>query len=173
MTIVESLSAIVTNVNIQQGGYIMNISKDQSIIMQVAAKIASELTPTSDDANTNITTFADVYDAVCDIILTSQGMTTSSTPMAPAVSTPQQSAQEEAMIVKAFPEATPVQVPSSGFAVRIKGKQHGPIPEWLNEACAVKGVTEVWDNRDGLQSNPKRPWFKSTSTNDAFWAPKN
>lgn len=92
----------------------MNISKDQSIIMQVAAKIASELTPKSDDANTNITTFADVYDAVCDIILTSQGMSTSSTPTAPtapAVSTPQQMAQEEAMIVKAFPDATPVQAP--------------------------------------------------------------
>ena len=150
----------------------MNISKDQSIIMQVAAKIASELTPKSDNVNNNIVMFQDAYEAVCEIILTSQGMAMTET-SAPAVSTPQQMAKEEEMIVKAFPDATPVQVPSSGFTVRIKGKQHGPIPEWLNEACAVKGVTEVWDNRDGLQSNPKRPWFKSTSTNDAFWAPKN
>jgi len=60
----------------------------------------------------------------------------------------------------------------SGFTVRIKGKQHGPIPEWLPAACMAKGVTEVWDNRDRLAENPKRPWFKSTSSEDAFWAPR-
>jgi hypothetical protein len=56
--------------------------------------------------------------------------------------------------------------------VRVKGKQHGDIPAWLSAECAKKGVTEVWDNRDGLTVNPKRPWFKSTTSNDAFWAPK-
>jgi hypothetical protein len=60
----------------------------------------------------------------------------------------------------------------TGFQVRIKGRQHGPIPQWLVDECAKKGVTEVWDNRDGLAANPKRPWFKSTTTNDAFWEPK-
>lgn len=152
------------------------VSKDQSIIMQVAAKIASELTPKGEDVNANIVAFNEAYEAVCEIILTSQGLSntqtvtqqpTQSAPMAqPAPQVPQ--ATDEQLFTQAFPEAKP----TSGFTVRIKGKQHGPIPEWLNEQCAMKGVTEVWDNRDGLQANPKRPWFKSTTTNDAFWAPK-
>lgn len=148
----------------------MPVSKDQSIVMQVAAKIASELTPKSSDVNANITMFADAYDAVCEIILTSQGLTASSSSASAPVqattpNTPQVS--EEEMFTQSFPTAT-----TGGFSVRIKGKQHGPIPEWLNEQCAMKGVTEVWDNRDGIAQNPKRPWFKSTSTNDAFWAPR-
>jgi hypothetical protein len=154
----------------------MPISKDQSIIMQVAAKIAADLTPKGNDVNANIVAFNEAYDMVCDIILTSQGMTmTGATAPTPAPSTMQQ-AQDEQTLMQAFPEATPMATQPAtaggGFTVRIKGKQHGPIPQWLNDQCAVKGVTEVWDNRDGLQANPKRPWFKSTNTNDAFWAPK-
>jgi len=149
----------------------MTVSKDQSIIMQVCAKIASELTPKSEDVNTNITMFADAYEAVCEIILTSQGMTNTPQPVVQQSSTPAP-ANDEATFMHAFPQATPAPAPTGGFSVRIKGKQHGPIPEWLNEQCAMKGVTEVWDNRDGLGANPKRPWFKSTSTNDAFWEPK-
>lgn len=153
----------------------MTISKDQSIIMQVAAKIASELTPKHDNVSANINDFMTAYDAVCEIILTSQGMAYGSSETAQS-SAPNVQQQDEQKIMEAFPQATPMQTtqtPNTGFTVRIKGKQHGPIPEWLNEQCAIKGVTEVWDNRDGLQANPKRPWFKSTHSNDAFWAPKN
>ena len=46
------------------------VSKDQSIIMQVAAKIASELTPKTNDMQFNIMNFNEAYDAVCEIILT-------------------------------------------------------------------------------------------------------
>lgn len=149
----------------------MPVSKDQSIVMQVAAKIASELTPKTDDVNTNITSFITAYDAVCEIILESQGLTASSSSasVTPTATTAPQVSEEE-LVMAGFPQATPQ--PSGGFSVRIKGKQHGPIPEWLNEQCAMKGVTEVWDNRDGIAQNPKRPWFKSTSSNDAFWAPR-
>jgi hypothetical protein len=151
----------------------MTVSKDQSIIMQVCAKIASELTPKSEDVNANITMFADAYEAVCEIILTSQGLSASSPqPVVQQSHNPAPApSNDEATFMHAFPSATPSTTPS-GFSVTIKGKQHGPIPEWLNEQCAMKGVTEVWDNRDGLGANPKRPWFKSTSTNDAFWEPK-
>lgn len=150
------------------------VSKDQSIIMQVAAKIASELTPKTNDINANIVAFTEAYEMVCDIILTSQGFT--NTPA--SAETPIQN--EEELFNQAFPTAqpTPMNTPASppantgGFQVRIKGKQHGPIPSWLHDACAVKGVTEVWDNRDGLTANAKRPWFKSTSGNDAFWEPR-
>lgn len=145
------------------------VSKDQSIIMQVCAKIASELTPKGDDVNANIVAFTEAYEMVCDIILTSQGIA-SSNAEATHTESPQ---QEEQAFTQAFPSATPAPTPTAtGFQVRIKGKQHGPIPAWLNDACAVKGVSEVWDNRDTLGANPKRPWFKSTTGNDAFWAPR-
>lgn len=144
------------------------VNKDQSIIMQVAAKIAADLTPKTDSADANVVAFASAYEAVCEIILSSQGITSGGSTTSTTVPTP--TISEEDMIQQAFPSAAPST--TSGFTVRIKGKQHGPIPQWLMDECAKKGVTEVWDNRDGLSANPKRPWFKSTTTNDAFWEPK-
>lgn len=144
------------------------VSKDQSIIMQVAAKIASELTPKTSDLSANIVAFNEAYEAVCEIILTSQGMSNTIPATATVAPAPAVVQSDEQLLIQSFPEAKP----TSGFTVRIKGKQHGPIPEWLNTECAKKGVTEVWDNRDGLATNPKRPWFKSTTSNDAFWAPR-
>jgi hypothetical protein len=144
------------------------INKDQSIVTQVAAKIASELTPKTDDVMANIASWVIAFEATTDALLTKHGMTDDPNQVATTViNTATQ------MIMEAFPDSTVVSQPSgNGFGVRIKGKQHGPIPEWLNAECAKKGITEVWDNRDGLAANPKRPWFKSTSTEDAFWAPR-
>lgn len=153
----------------------MTVSKDQSIVMQVCAKIASELTPKSDDVNSNIAMFADAYDAVCEIILASQGLNISAPQTVQTAPAPNNAptVSEEELFTQSFPTATQTSSNGGGsFTVSIKGKQHGPIPEWLNEQCAMKGVSEVWDNRDTIASNPKRPWFKSTSTNDAFWAPR-
>lgn len=144
------------------------INKDQSIVTQVAAKIASELTPKTDDVMANIASWVIAFEATTDALLTKHGMTDDPNQVATTVIN---SATQ--MIMEAFPDSTVVSQPSgNGFGVRIKGKQHGPIPEWLNAECAKKGITEVWDNRDGLAANPKRPWFKSTSTEDAFWAPR-
>ena len=56
--------------------------------------------------------------------------------------------------------------------VSIKGDQWGPIPDWLVLEAAQAGVTQVWDNRNGLAANPKRPWFKDVNGDKAFWAPK-
>lgn len=140
----------------------MNVSKDHSIILQVAGKIAADITPKTDDIMSNIANWGVAYDAVSDALLTSMGMS------ADAV------ANAEQVLVESF-NATPVQTPtasSGGFQVRIKGKQHGPIPDWLHAECAKKGVTEVWDNRDGLAVNPKRPWFKAVNGTDAFWEPR-
>ena len=141
------------------------VSKDQSIIMQVAAKIAADLTPKTADVSQNITDFVIAYDAVCELMLGSQGITATQ----PTATAPSPVQSDEQIVQQAFPQAVQS---SSGFTVRIKGTSHGPIPEWLNEACLAKGVTEVWDNRDGLTANPKRPWFKSTTGNDAFWPPR-
>jgi hypothetical protein len=57
------------------------------------------------------------------------------------------------------------------FGVRIKGKAHGPIPGWLVDQAAAKGIHEVWDNRDRIQGT-KRPHFKAVDGDTAFWPPK-
>jgi len=77
-------------------------------------------------------------------------------------------------------EATQVVVPTAPRTVtpttlEVAGKQHGPLPEWLIEAAREAGVTKVFDNRDGLEANPKRPWFKDANggrDGKAFWPPK-
>jgi hypothetical protein len=60
------------------------------------------------------------------------------------------------------------------FQVTVKGNQYGPLPDWLYEGAAAKGVTEVYDNRDKAVGT-KRPWFRSTTGGDdapAFWPPR-
>ena len=61
---------------------------------------------------------------------------------------------------------------AKGDGVSIKGDQWGPIPDWLVLEAAQAGVTQVWDNRNQLAQNPKRPWFKDVNGDKAFWAPK-
>jgi len=56
--------------------------------------------------------------------------------------------------------------------LQIKGKQHGPIPQWALDAAAEQGVVLAYDNRDTLAANPKRPWFKCVESGTAIWAPK-
>jgi hypothetical protein len=139
----------------------MSVSKDTSIILQVAGKIAADITPKTEDIMSNVANWAVAFEAVSDALLTSMGMSV------------EQIATAEQTVVEAF-NGTPVTAnqTTGGFQVRIKGKQHGPIPAWLNAACEAKGVTEVWDNRDGLAANPKRPWFKAVQGDAAFWAPR-
>ena len=148
------------------------VSKDQSIITQVAAKIAADLTPKTDDIMTNIANWAMAFDATTDALLQKHGMTSGG-----------MTEQEVAQAVISTLGATPVEAPApqwakeasapaGGFQVRIKGQQHGPIPAWLHAECAKVGVNEVWDNRDGLQANPKRPWFKAVTGDKAFWEPR-
>ncbi len=61
---------------------------------------------------------------------------------------------------------------TTGGAVRIRGNQHGELPDWLAGAAAEQGITEVYDNRDSLAENPKRPWFKCTASKVGLWPPK-
>jgi hypothetical protein len=160
------------------------VSKDQSIITQVAAKIAADLTPKTDDLMTNITNWVIAFDATTDALLSVHGMTKSE----PAVTTERiLEVFEGSTVVTTTPEmyveatqpaSAPtwakeaVSAPAGGFQVRIKGQQHGPIPAWLHKECAAKGVSEVWDNRDGLSANPKRPWFKAVEGGAGFWEPR-
>jgi hypothetical protein len=151
------------------------ISKDQSIITQVAAKIAADLTPKTDDLNTNIANWTIAFEATTDALLGAHGMTAMTEQQALETVAREFNGTivDNSQTTTAPDWATQtIQAPQGGFQVRIKGKQHGPIPAWLNDACAAKGVTEVWDNRDGLAANPKRPWFKAVQGDAAFWEPK-
>lgn len=139
------------------------MDKDKSIITQVAAKIAAELTPKAGDVNTNISAFADAFDAVTELLLGAiyGGSQAHYMPQ-------QMEAQDVATVQRAFPEATEI----SGVIVR--GTQHGELPSWLITACKKDGITEVYDNRDGLASNPKRPWFKAVNDKEkAYWPPRS
>lgn len=161
------------------------VSKDQSIITQVAAKIAADLTPKTDDLMANIANWNIAFEATTEALLTVHGMTKSE---APVTTERILEVFEGSTVVNTTPEmyvnatqpaSAPVwakeavaTAPAGGFQVRIKGQQHGPIPAWLHKECAAKGVAEVWDNRDGLSANPKRPWFKAVEGGAGFWEPR-
>ena len=83
------------------------------------------------------------------------------------------SREEMSKVQNSAPKMRITQSPSAkGDGVTIKGDQWGPIPDWLVLEAAQAGVTQVWDNRNGLAANPKRPWFKDVNGDKAFWAPK-
>jgi hypothetical protein len=67
-----------------------------------------------------------------------------------------------------FPDAKEI----TGGDITVKGNQHGELPNWLYAEAQAFGVTQVWDNRDQIKANPKRPWFKDVNGDKAFWPPK-
>ena len=71
----------------------------------------------------------------------------------------QNQAQAAAAITEAFPGTTTVAAPAAA-QLEVIGQQ-GPLPAWLLSETAQAGCTKVYDNRDGLAENPKRPWFKA------------
>jgi hypothetical protein len=137
------------------------MDKDKSIVIQVAAKIAAELTPRKDNMDSVLGDFAVLFDGIKGILVDE---IFGQVPM---------SREDKAMemITNAF-DARPVTSEDVASIIRIKGKQHGELPGWLISACAEAGISEVYDNRDGLSENPKRPWFKATTGTKAFWPPK-
>ena len=83
------------------------------------------------------------------------------------------SREEMSKVQNSAPKMRITQASSAkGDGVTIKGDQWGPIPDWLVLEAAQAGVTQVWDNRNQLAANPKRPWFKDVNGDKAFWAPK-
>lgn len=159
----------------------MTISKDESIITQVAAKIAADLIPPDTDVNMNIANWSIAFDAVRDAMFAAHG---SAPQPAPQQVAPSHISDPVAVVNEVFPNSQPVahpqfNQPMTNMSVAVKGTQHGPLPDWLLSQAAKAGVTQVWDNRDGLAQNPKRPWFKAADgTKDqrgqdvAFWPPR-
>ena len=156
------------------------ISKDQSIVTQVAAKIASELTcktDLNDGSMANIqSTFLSHFDFVNEVLQGAHGNSIEHGAQLVQEAFPNSTVEDyQPMPAKAM-IATPPPMMSAKGSVEIAGKQHGDLPNWLITACQKAGVGRVWDNRDQAVGT-KRPWFKQADTVDgqeavAFWPPK-
>lgn len=144
------------------------MDKDRAIITQVCAKIAADLTDKSTDVDTRLGEFATLFSTVSDILMESiYGETATTTP-----TLVEQNSKVVSMVKEAF-NAEEVFSPNTSAGVSVKGQQHGPLPEWLIKACKRDGVTLVYDNRDGLAANPKRPSFKAVDAEKAYWPPRS
>lgn len=149
------------------------ISKDESIITQVVAKIASELTgvtQTDGSAESIQATYLAHFDFVREVVFNAHNITANT-----HASNTSANAVTEAEIIQAF-NATPVSSGNGG--IQIVGAQHGPIPSWLIDQATKAGVTKVYDNRDTANAENRRPFFKAADgkTNAkgqplAFWPP--
>lgn len=143
------------------------ISKDQSIVTQVAAKIAAELIIKTEDTSKNISEWLQAFDAVNEALM-----------KAHATEVIKGVFPNTTDVTTARPTFTATTTTNSSGGVMVAGTQHGDLPSWLLSACAKAGVTKVWDNRDTAVGT-KRPWFKSADGTMsekgepvAFWPPK-
>lgn len=153
------------------------ISKDESIVTQVAAKIASELTrDTQTDGTLEAVqaTYIQHFDFVRELLVSSHGFNPSGNVSAETNSPIVQFAPQVADIAQQFNASY-----ETGSGIQIRGNAHGPIPAWLVTAAKKAGVTAVWDNRDTATAQNKRPLFKAAdgTTNAqgqpiAFWQPR-
>ena len=146
------------------------MDKDRAIITQVCAKIASDMTDKTKDVDARISEFAVLFSTVTDILIESiYGESTQATATA-------QNNNVVQMIKESFSGSTEVATSSeqskSSGSLKIVGKQHGDIPDWLIKACKRDGVDKVYDNRDGLEANAKRPHFKAVEAEKAYWPPR-
>ena len=122
------------------------MDKDRVIITQVCAKIAAELVDTSKSTEEKIGEYAILFQSVKDLVF--DVIESAPTGVAPIV-----------QLQQSFQGSTIVDSGQDTGSLEIVGKQHGDIPEWLITACRRDGVSKVYDNRDGLAVNAKRPWF--------------
>lgn len=141
----------------------MTITKDESIITQVAAKIAADLITKTGHLEQDISSWAIAFDAVKEGLFEAHAVT----------------AVKEAFpgtVVETTYQQSPPPQPAVSHSLQIAGTQHGPLPQWLFAATERAGVSRVWDNRDKAVGT-KRPWFKQADAQDgeepaAFWPPK-
>ena len=101
------------------------ISKDQSIITQVAAKIAADLTPKTDDLQTNVGNWVVAFDVTLEALLDKHGMTGLTDEQ--VVEVAQQVFPNSVVVTQtSAPQwaTQQAQPQASGFQVRVKGKQH-------------------------------------------------
>jgi len=137
-------------------------NKEIQIISQVCAKIAADLTTKDEDTQVTADRFGVLLSLVTEMVFDSIDARLTSGKTAEVVQ----------MVHKTFPNSTEITSDSQGFTVTVQGDQHGELPAWLVSACKRDGVTRVFDNRNQLAENPKRPWFKAVGMDKAYWEPK-
>lgn len=146
------------------------LDKDVSILTQVAFKGAVEATDAYDIASEEGQAyFEGVFSYLTESLITAVKAAVAehatATNIPKGASTPPRSA---AQAIK--DELGGTELP---FAVTVKGTQHGPLPAWFVKEAESRGTTSVWDNRDQLAENNKRPWFRDTEDKDnCFWPPR-
>lgn len=148
----------------------MSMDKDRSIVAQVAAKIAADLTDNNPDLEARLSDWSIAFHFVMDELFRVHGFGGGGAAGAPSAQQTYTIEQAAAALTDAF-DAVPV---NENSRLLVKGAQHGPLPDWLFAEAAKAGVSEVYDNRDQLAVNPKRPHFRGTAGKDApaFWPPK-
>lgn len=142
-------------------------NRDMSILVQVAFKGAVEVAGNQIGSDIGNAAFVETFGFLADALVTEVTARQGGgiTAQVPAPSPAQK-------IQQAFPDA------GAANTVEViqtrNGGQHGPLPDWLFSAAALKGVTKVFDNRDRLSQNPKLPWFKAPKEQGehAFWPPR-
>lgn len=164
------------------------ISKDQQIITQTIAKIASELTckTNATDVEDILDNFNKIFNALLEDI--NKVIGEDSSPVVgrqiPVLKQEDMAAKLNEVKQEIAVGASDAQVASarpvrgsrkrSEGTVTVKGTSNGPLPQWLIRAATKAGISEVYDNRDTATSENKRPHFVSTgSDRKAFWPPKD
>lgn len=166
------------------------MNTDEKIVVQVAAKIASELVPLTGktEAEDILATFDELFQGVLSRM---NGIINADRPTVPNTGRTVPLIKSQAEIQSALIESASVSVaPTSGSAVTtnmfvnnskkntansvsIKGDAHGELPAWLLRNASKANVTEVFDNRDKATDENRRPHFVSTdSSKKGFWPPK-
>ncbi len=133
-------------------------NKEIQIISQVCAKIAADLTTKDEDTQVTADRFGILLSLVTEMVFDSINSRVTTGKTADVIQ----------MVQKTFPNSTEVQSDSQGFTVTVQGEQHGELPAWLVSACKRDNVTRVFDNRNQLADNPKRPWFKAVGVDKAY-----
>jgi len=138
------------------------MDKDRAIITQVSAKIAADLVDKTGGSGEKLGEFAMLFSSINEIMMdTIYG------------STSEAQRQNDNVMKMLKDDLGATEVATTFTGVTIVGKQHGDIPEWLIKACKRDGVSRVYDNRDGLGVNPKRPHFKAVEGEKAYWPPRS
>jgi len=167
------------------------MNTDEKIVVQVAAKIASELVPLTGKTEIEdiLVTFDELFQGVLSRM---NGIINADRPTEEAgTGRKVPLIKSQAEIQSALIESASVSVaPTSGSAVTtnmfvnnskkntassvsIRGDAHGELPAWLLRNASKANVTEVFDNRDKATDENRRPHFVSTDgSKKGFWPPK-
>jgi len=160
---------------------ITTIGKDASIVTQVAAKIAGDLTRTDQPLEHVLSDFSTAFQYVKNELFQAHAIDDVADAFPGTTYAPQPQQTDlirEMQRVVPQPQQQSYVTPDPVGPLQIAGNAHGTIPDWLVKDAARAGVGRVWDNRDKATTENKRPWFKQADAQNgadpiAFWPPRS